>query len=144
MDLKRKSNFDEVEGIAPKRSRTKDKTLSFGLEDLSDDVLLLIFKNLNSSDLLTLSEVSHRIHRVAVDESLWKTVDTVDAPLSPSRFRKLLNLIGPRTKAVRIGGKASVKTNSTTPSILQGITAKCQHLEELALHGCHIDAERYT
>ena len=112
--------------------------------DLSDDVLLFIFRRLNSSDLLNLSEVCRRLHRVSSDESLWKVVNTLVSPLMPIRFRKLLKFVTTKTSVVLIGGcrKPCCRNKETlTPAILQSLASKCPNLETLTLDGCLIDAE---
>ena len=44
-------------------------------ESLSNETLIEIFKNLNRSELLKVSEVSKRFYDAATDPSLWKDFD---------------------------------------------------------------------
>lgn len=111
------------------------------LLDLSDDVLLLILSHLKTCDLLNVSETCLRLYRVASDESLWKVVNTVGAPLSPSKLWKVLKFLTHKTTSISLGGRKDPPRESVTPAILENIATKCTNLEEFAFDGCHIDAE---
>ena len=110
------------------------------LLDLSDDVLLLIFGYLSTSDLLNASESCTRLLQISSDTSLWTKIDTVSEPQSIKRFRKFLKFMTDRTTSVSIGG--DLRVASITPSLLEAISVKCPKLEEFVLDGCYVDAER--
>jgi hypothetical protein len=139
-ERKRKPESGEGSPERPVKVRRTIKTRN--LLELSDDVLLTILDFLNSSDLLSLTEVCTRLYRVATDESLWRKVDTFSFPLPPSRFRKLLKYVGPKTHVIHIGGRVTSKSDTVTPSILAALSEKCPRLVELILDHCYIDAER--
>ena len=48
------------------------------MDTLSDEVLLLIFNNLNLRDILTCSLVNKQFYRIVYDEELWKNIGQVD------------------------------------------------------------------
>ena len=140
-NLKRRHETLEESETGPPTSKKQCFDVQRELLDLSDDVLLFIFRHLNSSDLLNLSEVcNQRLQRVSSDESLWKKVNTIESPLTPMRFRKLLKFVTRKTSVVRIGGL--MNSENLTPSILECLADKCPMLEELTLERCLINAER--
>ncbi len=126
---------------SPKVRRTEPPAQRTFLLSLPDHVILEIVKLLNSSDLLRLSTVSMRMAAISADESLWKKVDTLERPLEPSQFRKLLKFLGEKTRTFHIGGFASQQKNSLTASILKEISKRCPDVEEFVLENCHIDAK---
>ncbi len=120
----------------------KKPRISRQLLDLSDDVLLQILENLPVTDLISLSETCSRLGRIAYDESLWKSVSTVESPLSPARCRKLVKFLNSKTTSICLGGFKNPPQESVTSALLTRISDKCPSLEHLALEGCHLDAER--
>ena len=45
------------------------------LEDLPDEILLKIFKNLEVKDILRCGQMSKRIRAISTDESLWEKIN---------------------------------------------------------------------
>ena len=140
--VKRKHDDSDNEDVDVPEKRSRFCTESPTLLDLSDDVLMYILRLLNSHDLLSLSDVCVRFDRIVADESLWKCVDTLDNPVKPAKFRKLLKYMNHKTRIIRIGGKVVNNIETITPSILENITKNCPNLEELILDKCLINAEK--
>lgn len=134
---KRKADSEDDEQPICKKSKPSYRQLL----ELSDDVLLLILSHLKTCDLLAVSETCLRLYRVASDESLWKIVNTIDAPLSPSKLWKVLKFLTAKTTSISLGGQINPPATSITPSILEKIAEKCTNLEEFAFDHCHLDAE---
>ena len=68
-------------------------------ETLPNETFIEIFKNLNHTELLKVSEVSKRFYENATDSVLWKNFDINSRPLDNkiqllqlSRFQKLKTL----------------------------------------------------
>ncbi|XP_039203832.1 S-phase kinase-associated protein 2 isoform X2 [Crotalus tigris] len=61
-------------------------------DTLPDELLLGIFSYLNLTDLLKVSQVCQRWHRLSLDESLWQTLDLAGKNLLPGVIGQLLPL----------------------------------------------------
>ena len=112
---------------------------------LSDDVLLQIFKYLDSATLTRLSRTCHRIKNIAADSTLWTKFDTNGLALSVKEFRTMLKYFNKRTTSITIQGFLKIRSKmhheSVTSSILDNISEKCPDLNELRLKDCFIDAK---
>ena len=112
---------------------------------LSDDVLLQIFKYLDSATLTRLSRTCHRIKNIAADSTLWTKFDTNGLALSVKELRTMLKYFNKRTTSITIQGFLKVRSKmhheSVTSSTLDNISEKCPDLNELRLKDCFIDAK---
>nr|XP_018906549.1 PREDICTED: uncharacterized protein LOC109036656 [Bemisia tabaci] len=131
----------------------------------SDDVLLLILKNLKPIDLISVSRCCKRLQRVCKDFTLWEKVDFSTHGVSAADLLSYLQFLLPSTKSIQIKGllhNESQKTaENTTVSnssgdcdenltdistlsseFLASLALRCPKLEELSVEYCYIDAKK--
>lgn len=60
--------------------------------NLSDEIVLGIFKHLSYDDLKCATQVSHRFRRLAQDESLWPRFDFASKTLNSNSLAYILKL----------------------------------------------------
>ncbi|XP_060617380.2 S-phase kinase-associated protein 2 [Anolis sagrei] len=116
---------------------------------LPDELLLGIFSYLSLIDLLKVSLVCQRWHRLSLDESLWQTLDLAGRNLLPGVIGHLLPLgitafrcprscIGnPSFKTNRLLRVQHMDLSNCTIKVadLQSILGKCWSLQNLSLEG---------
>ncbi|XP_062828560.1 S-phase kinase-associated protein 2 isoform X1 [Anolis carolinensis] len=116
---------------------------------LPDELLLGIFSYLSLTDLLKVSLVCQRWHRLSLDESLWQTLDLAGRNLLPGVIGHLLPLGITAFRCPRSCiGNPSFKTNSPLRvqhmdlsyctikvADLQSILSRCRSLQNLSLEG---------
>ncbi|KAM4808358.1 S-phase kinase-associated protein 2-like [Rhinophrynus dorsalis] len=140
---------DEVFVIArrPRLARTTQSAVSWN--ELPDELLLSIFSYLHLTDLLKVSRVCKRWHRLSTDESLWQNLDLTGKHLSDGVIGKVLSLgvvvfrcprscIGePLFKNTRPLRLQHVDLSNCTISVdaLQSILSRCHRLQNLSLEG---------
>ncbi|KAK3875488.1 hypothetical protein Pcinc_016910 [Petrolisthes cinctipes] len=119
------------------------------ITELSDDVLLLIFSNLKSWDLLNLSQTCERFSKVASDKSLWINVDFSDGVLSLQQLKRCLVFLRCTTRQLVLRGHKRKyaktpkwKTPLISDHLLKLIGEKCPHLEELTISEAYVDASK--
>ena len=62
--------------VRQKKVMNKRQKLSIlQLEDLPNEILMKIFKNLDVKDLLRCGQMSKRIRAISMDESLWEKIN---------------------------------------------------------------------
>ncbi|XP_045541274.1 uncharacterized protein LOC123722745 isoform X2 [Papilio machaon] len=76
------------------------------LLDFSDDVLLIILRNLSPSDLKALGFTCMRFASLVLERSLWRKVDARGQPCGTARFKWLLNAIHRDTTSLMLTGYA--------------------------------------
>jgi len=118
---------------------------------LSDDVLLLVFKNLASHHLLAASETCSRLQRVCQDASLWKHPDfTGSVPMDLKSIKKCIKILHNRTESLALEGflKTKGKVTNLSEVLLSDISKTCENLQTLKLqnffiHGDQIQFEHF-
>ena len=53
----------------------RQKMSETSFEDLPDEIILKVFKNLEISDLICCGQLSKRIRTISHDESLWQKIN---------------------------------------------------------------------
>ncbi|KAM4706469.1 S-phase kinase-associated protein 2 [Discoglossus pictus] len=140
---------DDVFVIArrPRASRVPPPAISW--DALPDELLLGIFSCFHLTELLTVSRVCKRWHRLASDESLWQSLDLSGKHLTDGVIGKLLSLgvvlfrcprssVGePLFKNTRPLRLQHVDISNCTISVdaLHGILSRCHKLENLSVEG---------
>ncbi|XP_072113137.1 S-phase kinase-associated protein 2-like isoform X1 [Mobula birostris] len=118
-------------------------------EELPDELLLVIFHSLSMPQLLKVSQVSRRWHRLAFDKSLWYSVDLSKASLPSGTLGRVLGagvvvLRSPRSflgdpifKDDRVLPLQQLDLSHcvTSSSTIFQILWRCHHLLGLSLEG---------
>ncbi|XP_077203099.1 S-phase kinase-associated protein 2 isoform X1 [Paroedura picta] len=153
----------------PKRQKVKDKEFvlarrprllreaagGVSWDTLPDELLLGIFSYLTLADLLKVSQVCRRWHRLSMDESLWKSLDLTGRNLLPGVIGQLLPLgvtafrcprscVGnPLFKTSRLLPVQHMDLSSSTIRVgdLQSILDRCQSLQNLSLEGLKLSSD---
>nr|XP_046230678.1 S-phase kinase-associated protein 2 [Scatophagus argus] len=135
--------------IGRRSRRKKESTSGISWDHLPDELLLRILFCLPLQDLLRLSTVCKRWHRLAFDESLWRSVDLeglthVDPALSQVLKTGVRRLRCPRSfvEELHFAGSGPLQivemdlSSSIIPtSALESIICRCRLLEYLSLEG---------
>ncbi|XP_013140327.1 PREDICTED: uncharacterized protein LOC106104440 [Papilio polytes] len=95
---------DKEEGILS--DGIENGIYSIHLLDFSDDVLLLILKNLPPRDLKALSFTCTKFASLVLERSLWRKVDARGIPCGTARFKWLLNAFHGDTTSIMLTGYA--------------------------------------
>ena len=61
------------------------------MEDLPDEVILRVFSNLKTKNLIQCGQVSKRIRTISCDISLWQKLDFSDMKLSTQLVKMILS-----------------------------------------------------
>ncbi|KAH0627885.1 hypothetical protein JD844_008432 [Phrynosoma platyrhinos] len=137
-------------GPPPKRQKVKDAEFVIARRPrLLREVATGIFSYLSLIDLLKVTQVCQRWHRLSLDESLWQTLDLAGRNLLPGVIGQLLPLGITAFRCPRSCiGNPSFKTNRSLrvqhmdlsnctmkASDLQSILSRCQSLQNLSLEG---------
>ncbi|XP_066472953.1 S-phase kinase-associated protein 2 [Tiliqua scincoides] len=153
-------------GPPPKRQKVKEKEFviarrprllreaatGVSWDTLPDELLLGIFSYLSLTELLKVSQVCRRWHRLSIDESLWQTLDLAGRSLQPGVIGHLLPLgvtafrcprscIGdPLFKTSRPLQVQHMDLSNCTVKAedLHSILSRCQSLENLSLEGLQL------
>ncbi|XP_077203100.1 S-phase kinase-associated protein 2 isoform X2 [Paroedura picta] len=142
----------------PKRQKVKDKEFvlarrprllreaagGVSWDTLPDELLLGIFSYLTLADLLKVSQVCRRWHRLSMDESLWKSLDLTGRNLLPGVIGQLLPLGVTAFRCPRsCVGNPLFKTSrkiAQNPSLmrlnLSGCSGFCTESLEAMLNSC--------
>ncbi|XP_026860754.2 S-phase kinase-associated protein 2 [Electrophorus electricus] len=135
--------------IARRPRKNRDASAGLCWDSLPDELLLGIFSCLSLQDLLRTTRVCKRWHRLAMDESLWHSVDLVgkaqlDAELGQVLSAGVLRLRCPHAcigqPTFKNTGPLRVKhmdLSSCTiqTSVLEDILSRCRQLQSLSLEG---------
>ncbi|NXK44782.1 SKP2 protein, partial [Chauna torquata] len=131
----------------PRLLREAESGISW--DALPDELLLAIFAYLPLNDLLKVSLICKRWHRLSFDESLWQTLDLTCRNLLPGVIGQLLpagvtvfrcprSCIGnPLFKTMKPLRVQHMDLSNCTVSVadLQSILCRCERLENLSLEG---------
>lgn len=112
---------------------------------LSDDVLLLVFQNLSSHQLLTVAETCSRFQRVCQDASLWKHPDfTGSPPMDLKSIKKCVRLLHSRTESLALEGflRSKGAVTNLSEALLVDISKTAENLQTLKLHNCFIHGDQ--
>ncbi|KAG8131170.1 hypothetical protein E2320_017740 [Naja naja] len=124
-------------------------------ERVTDELLLGIFSYLNLADLLKISKVCQRWHRLSLDELLWQSLDLAGKNLLPGVIGQLLPLgviafrcpmscIGtPLFKTSRALCVQHLDLSNCSIKVidLEGILGRCQSLQNLSLEGLVLSSD---
>lgn len=125
----------------PRRSVT-DQSQARILQ-LSDDVLMLIIKNLSTMELLTLADTCLRFKSLCLETtSLWLDPDFSGHPMELKRMKECLNLFHKRTRSLTLEGMLRTKgqvMNLSEP-FLGEISKVCPDLRTLRLKHFYVNA----
>ncbi|XP_011497861.1 PREDICTED: uncharacterized protein LOC105362194 [Ceratosolen solmsi marchali] len=128
-----------------KRSKlsSQKKEYSYNLLDLSDDVLLHIFKYLSSFDIMSLHLCCFRLSELCCDRTLWKSLDLRAQHLSLEELEKYVRFMQPVTKLLAIrGNKRKNEFPELHPSFLNTVALKCEQLQDFILEDYSISQEK--
>ncbi|XP_053556400.1 S-phase kinase-associated protein 2 [Bombina bombina] len=146
---------DDVFVIArrPRQARALQPVISW--DALPDELLLSILSYLHLTELLRVSRVCKRWHRLSSDESLWHSLDLCGKHLADGVVGKLLSMgvvvfrcprscigepIFKKTRPLRL---QHVDLSNCTVSVdaLHGILSRCHKLQNLSLEGLTLSDE---
>ncbi|XP_053658013.1 uncharacterized protein LOC128707091 [Anopheles marshallii] len=123
--------------------------LNVNILDLSDEILLLIFKHLDSNSLLLLSKVCSRFQRLVADKTLWAEADFTSVKLTTADVRQRISYLQPTTtKILKLRGMTSVypaemwNVPTITVGILQTIATRYPLLERIELTEAYLDMNK--
>ncbi|NXS10559.1 SKP2 protein, partial [Neodrepanis coruscans] len=119
------------------------------LDALPDELLLAIFAYLPLKDLLKVSLICKRWHRLSFDESLWQSLDLTGGNLAPGVLGQLLPvgvtvfrcpracIWNPSLKTTKLLRLQHLDLSNCTVSVadLQSILSLCERLQNLSLEG---------
>ncbi|KAL0965687.1 hypothetical protein UPYG_G00284470 [Umbra pygmaea] len=142
-----KDNGNEF--VLARRSRKRRDLHGLSWDSLPDELLLGILSHLPMQSLLRMSRVCKRWHRLALDESLWQSVDLegkaqLDQALGQVLTTGVLGLRCPRTC---IGEPGFTRTQplrvqhmdlsscTVTTQVIHDIMSRCRRLVNLSLEG---------
>ncbi|XP_053683235.1 uncharacterized protein LOC128733577 [Sabethes cyaneus] len=146
---KRKLSSDECTFAQPNMKilsvELSDIELQVSLLDLSDEILMEIFLNLDSDSLISLSESCVRLNSLIEDKKLWATADFSKSQLSGQELlRKIKHLQG-ETRSLKIRGLTGLypldkwKTPTVTANLLAQINKRCPQLEHFEIIEGYMD-----
>lgn len=137
-------------GVAgPNKVIGSEEAAKYTLTELSDDVIMMIFRLLSTVDLLNVAETCKRLQRISTDQSLWMDVSTELSPMPLQTIRKLVKCCHSRTKRVCIQGyigrhRSQTPRENISASLLHSLSAKSPDLETLDLRDCYMSASKVT
>ncbi|XP_035524471.1 S-phase kinase-associated protein 2 [Morone saxatilis] len=149
---KGKENDGEQFVLARRSRRKKEPTSGISWDQLPDELLLRILFYLPLQDLLRMSVVCKRWHRLAFDESLWRSVDLEGLTHMGPALQQVLKtrvrrLRCPRSfvEELHFTGEGPLQivemdlSSSIIPtSALESIICRCRLLEYLSLEGLQL------
>lgn len=146
---KRKLSSDECTNEQPNMKilsvELSDIELQVSLMDLSDEILMEIFLNLDSDSLISLSECCLRLNSVIKDKKLWAKADFSASQLGAQELLRKIHHLQVETKSLKIRGLTSVypldkwKTPTLTANILAQINKRCPGLEHFEIIEGYMD-----
>uniref|UniRef100_A0A3P8WSB4 S-phase kinase-associated protein 2, E3 ubiquitin protein ligase n=1 Tax=Cynoglossus semilaevis TaxID=244447 RepID=A0A3P8WSB4_CYNSE len=134
--------------LARRPRRKKESSTGISWDQLPDELLLKIFFYLPLQDLLGISRVCKRWHRLMFDESLWHSVDLEGMTQADAALRHVL-----KTKVTRLRCPRECVCLTPTPlqmaeldlsssiiptSVLESIICGCRQLRCLSLEGLQL------
>ncbi|XP_039444174.1 uncharacterized protein LOC120424181 [Culex pipiens pallens] len=146
---KRKLSSDECTNEQPNMKilsvELSDIELQVSLMDLSDEILMEIFLNLDSDSLIALSECCLRLNSVIKDKKLWAKADFSSSQLGAQELLRKIHHLQVETKSLKIRGLTSVypldkwKTPTLTANMLAQINKRCPGLEHFEIIEGYMD-----
>uniref|UniRef100_A0A1Q3G2C8 Putative scf ubiquitin ligase skp2 component n=1 Tax=Culex tarsalis TaxID=7177 RepID=A0A1Q3G2C8_CULTA len=148
---KRKLSTDECTSEQPnmkilsKGETLPDIELQVSLLDLSDEILMEIFLNLDSDSLIALSECCLRLNSIMKDKKLWTKADFSASQLGAQELLRKIHHLKVETKSLKIRGLTSVypldkwKTPTLTANMLAQINKRCPGLEHFEIIEGYMD-----
>jgi len=115
------------------------------LLSLSDDVLLLILRQISSYHLLSVADTCTRLQRVCQDGALWKYPDfTGYPPMDLKCLKKCVKKLHRRTESLGLEGflRTKGKVMNISEVLMADISKACDNLQILKLHNCYIDGDK--
>ena len=120
------------------------QTSYFNMEALSDEVILRVFTNLETRNLIQCSLVSKRFRNISCDISLWQKLDFSDMKLSTQLLKIILNrgcmdldlnsaeltgnLYMEKTSQLR---KLDLSFCKTSQEVVENLLASCHSLQKV-------------
>ncbi|XP_072310929.1 S-phase kinase-associated protein 2 [Eucyclogobius newberryi] len=151
--LTRGKENDDNHFVIARRPRRRRETISgISWDHLPDELLLRIFFYLPLQELLKMTSVCKRWHRLVLDESLWHSVDLeglthmgpalkhvlktgVRRLRCPRAFVEELDFLSTRTLHVV---QMDLSSSIIPVAALEGILASCTQLQDLSLEGLQL------
>ncbi|XP_023134298.2 S-phase kinase-associated protein 2 [Amphiprion ocellaris] len=149
---KGKENDDNQFVLARRSRRRKEPPAGILWDSLPDELLLRIFSCLHLQDLLRISVVCKRWHRLVFDESLWYSVDLEGLTHMGPALQQVLKtgvrrLRCPRTFVEELHFTATdplqivqmdLSSSIIPTTALESIICHCRLLQYLSLEGLHL------
>ncbi|XP_061589586.1 S-phase kinase-associated protein 2 [Cololabis saira] len=144
-----KENHDEHFVLARRSRRKKSSGVSW--DRLPDELLLRIYFYVSLQDLLKVSAVCKRWHRLALDESLWSSVDLEGTTRLVPALQQVLTTGVRRLRCPRTFGtgdtlhfpgqdllqivELDLSGSVVSTSVIEKMVSCCRNLERLSLEG---------
>ncbi|XP_034566340.1 S-phase kinase-associated protein 2 [Notolabrus celidotus] len=149
---KGKENEENPFVLARRSRRKRGPTSGISWDHLPEELLLRIFLYLPLQDLLRMSRVRKRWHRLAFDESLWHSVDLEGLTHMDSALQQVLKTGVRRLRCPRSFMEETQFTGTSplpivqldlsssiiSTSALESIICRCMLLEHLSLEGLQL------
>ncbi|XP_058466680.1 uncharacterized protein LOC131439547 [Malaya genurostris] len=122
-----------------------DIELQVSLMDLSDEILMEIFLNLDSDSLISLSECCLRLNSLIKDKKLWTKADFSESQLGGQELLRKIKHLQTETRSLKIRGLTSLypldkwKTPTLTANLLAQINKRCPQLEHFEITEGYMD-----
>ncbi|XP_058832426.1 uncharacterized protein LOC131690563 [Topomyia yanbarensis] len=146
---KRKISSDEYTFDQPNMKilsvELSDIELQVSLMDLSDEILMEIFLNLDSDSLISLSECCLRLNNFIKDKKLWTKADFSESQLGVQELLRKIKHLQVETRSLKIRGLTSLypldkwKTPTLTANLLAQINKRCPQLEHFEITEGYMD-----
>nr|XP_029721411.1 uncharacterized protein LOC115253717 isoform X2 [Aedes albopictus]XP_029721431.1 uncharacterized protein LOC109407901 isoform X2 [Aedes albopictus] len=146
---KRKLSTDECTSEQPNMKflsvELSDIELQVSLLDLSDEILMEIFLNLDSNSLVALSECCLRLNNLVKDKKLWVSADFSSSRLGTQELQRKIKHLQAETRSLKIRGLTSLypldkwKTPTLTANLLMWINKYCPQLEHFEINEGYFD-----
>ncbi|XP_021710598.1 uncharacterized protein LOC5575275 isoform X2 [Aedes aegypti] len=146
---KRKLSADECTSEQPNMKilsvELSDIELQVSLMDLSDEILMEIFLNLDSNSLVALSECCLRLNNLVKDKKLWVSADFSSSRLGTQELQRKIKHLQAETRSLKIRGLTSLypldkwKTPTLTANLLMWINKYCPQLEHFEINEGYFD-----
>ncbi|XP_062560783.1 uncharacterized protein LOC134225042 isoform X2 [Armigeres subalbatus] len=146
---KRKLSTDECTNEQPNMKilsvELSDIELQVSLMDLSDEILMEIFLNLDSNSLVALSECCLRLNNLVQDKKLWISADFSSSRSGTQELQRKIKHLQAETRSLKIRGTAGLypldkwKTPTLTANLLMWINKYCPQLEHFEINEGYFD-----
>ncbi|XP_065087572.1 uncharacterized protein LOC135709230 isoform X2 [Ochlerotatus camptorhynchus] len=146
---KRKLSSDECTSEQPNMKilsvELSDIELQVSLMDLSDEILMEIFLNLDSNSLVALSACCLRLNNLVKDKKLWTSADFSSSRLGTQELQRKIKHLQAETRSLKIRGLTSLypldkwKTPTLTANLLMWINKYCPQLEHFEINEGYFD-----